>query len=117
MSEQTHSIGYMNNLKVIQQLSSSNLEQLIVLDFYAKWCAPCKQLTPILEELANEYTDVIFYKIDIEDELAFDLVQTFKISKLPTLVYYRGNKEVARTNGINIEIIRAAILTNRVLHV
>jgi len=106
------SIGYMNNFKLIQQLSSSNPELLIVIDFYAKWCAPCKQLTPKLEELSKEFTNVKFLKTDIEDELAFDIVQTFTISKLPTLVYFKNNKEVARTNGINIDMIHKTISDN-----
>jgi thioredoxin 1 len=109
MATTTLTVSYMNNLKVIQQLSSSNPEQLIVIDFYAKWCCPCKTLAPKLEELAKTLPSVKFYKTDIDDELAFDIVTTFPFASLPTLVYYKGSKEVGRTTGANIETVRAKI--------
>lgn len=109
MATTTLAVSYMNNLKVIQQLSSSNPEQLIVIDFYAKWCFPCKDFTPKLEALAKTMSSVKFYKTDIDDELAFDIVNTFPVASLPTLVYYKGSKEVGRTTGANIETVRSKI--------
>jgi len=58
----------------------------VVLDFHAKWCGPCKALTPILEELDKEYDGKVdIYKMDIEDEL--EVAQQFNVMSVPTLVF------------------------------
>ena len=58
----------------------------VLLDFHAKWCGPCKMLTPILEELDKEYEGKIdIYKMDIEDEM--EIAQQFNVMSVPTLVF------------------------------
>ena len=58
----------------------------VLLDFHAKWCGPCKLLTPILEELDKEYDGKIdIYKMDIEDEM--EVAQMFNVMSVPTLVF------------------------------
>ncbi len=57
-----------------------------VVDFYATWCGPCKQLSPILEKLAKEYEGKIYiYKVDIDKEV--ELTTKFGISSVPTLLF------------------------------
>lgn len=57
-----------------------------IIDFYADWCAPCRQLSPIVEELAKEYSGkIIVYKVDTEKERK--LAQNIGISALPTLLF------------------------------
>ncbi|MDO4190712.1 MAG: thioredoxin [Bacteroidales bacterium] len=57
-----------------------------LIDFYATWCGPCKRLSPVLEELANEYDGEIYiYKIDIDQER--ELAQVFQVSSVPTLLF------------------------------
>lgn len=56
-----------------------------LIDFYADWCAPCKVLSPILEELSKEYDGkIIFYKIDTEDQP--ELSTIFGIRSIPSLL-------------------------------
>ena len=58
----------------------------VLLDFHAKWCGPCKALSPILDELDKEYDGKIdIYKMDIEDEL--EIAQQFNVMSVPTLVF------------------------------
>jgi thioredoxin 1 len=102
-------VNYMNNLKVIKQQSSNNPNQLFIIDFYAKWCGPCKQLMPKLEELAIANPSIKFYKTDVDDELATEIFAAFPFTSLPTIVYIKNFKEVAKTTGANIETVRVKI--------
>lgn len=57
-----------------------------VIDFFATWCGPCKMLSPVLEELSNEYADDIYiYKVDIDQEEK--LAELFGIRSVPTLLF------------------------------
>ena len=57
-----------------------------VVDFYADWCRPCKQLAPVLDELALEYKDdIVIYKINTDNER--ELAQAFGITSIPTLIF------------------------------
>jgi thioredoxin 1 len=57
-----------------------------IVDFYAGWCAPCRQLSPLVEEIANEYSGkIVVYKVDTESEQL--LAQNMGITGLPTLLF------------------------------
>ena len=56
-----------------------------VIDFYADWCAPCKTITPILEELDVELENVDFFKVDIEAQS--ELAQVFQIRSIPSILF------------------------------
>lgn len=57
-----------------------------VIDFYATWCRPCKMMSPIVEQLANDYADKIdFYKVDIDKEQ--ELASVFGIQSIPTFLF------------------------------
>ncbi len=58
----------------------------VLIDFYADWCGPCKMLSPIIEELAEEYKGIIdIYKIDTEDQQ--ELASVFGIQSIPSLLF------------------------------
>ncbi len=64
-------------------------DRLVVVDFYANWCAPCRYLSPVLEKLEKEFENVEFIRVNVDDhrELAFE----FGISSIPAvLMFYRG---------------------------
>lgn len=67
-----------------------------IIDFYADWCAPCRQLSPIIEELAKEYQGkIVVYKVDTQKEGL--LSQNLGISALPTLLFIplKGNPQIS----------------------
>lgn len=68
-----------------------------IVDFYAHWCRPCKQLAPVLEELAAEYQDeIVVYKVNTDNNP--ELAQAFGITSIPTLIFIplNGSPEMAQ---------------------
>ena len=62
-----------------------------IIDFYADWCGPCKMVAPILEELSNENTDVIIYKVDTEVEQ--ELSAVFQIRSIPSILFIPKDRQ------------------------
>lgn len=72
-------------------------DKLSVIDFWAPWCGPCKMLGPIFEKVSEEYTDVQFVKIDIDE--AQDLAEQFSIVSIPTLIIMKDGEVVDQQMG------------------
>jgi len=73
--------------------------QPAIVDFYADWCAPCRQLAPLLEEVAKEYNGkLIVYKVDTEKER--ELAQNMNISGLPTLLFIPAQGKPQMSMGL-----------------
>ena len=89
--------------------STNNPNKLIVLDFKASWCGPCKALKLFIEYLQNEYPTVIFEEIDIEDEDLSSITEKFSIAKVPTLIYIKNGVVCHSLIGTNKENIENAI--------
>ena len=70
----------------------------ILVDFWAEWCGPCKQIAPILEELATEQDGRLSIgKLNIDENLA--VAQEFSVMSIPTLILFKGGEPVARLVG------------------
>ena len=83
-------------------------DKLIVIDFWASWCGPCRMLSPILDKLSDEMTDVIFYKVNTDEEPA--LAGHFQISSIPTVMLAKDQKLVDQFVGyMPEEQVRAKI--------
>lgn len=70
---------------------------VVVVDFFAPWCGPCKMIMPEIEALANKRTDVKFIAVNVDDYR--DLALENNVKSIPTLVVYKDGKEVDRRNG------------------
>ena len=86
----------------------------MVIDFYATWCGPCKELAPILDEIEkNHKGDVIFKRIDVDQEPA--LAQEFRVEAIPTLMFVTPKGEYQTIMGLQeaavIEAKIAELLT------
>lgn len=83
-------------------LSDNNFETAIqddysIVDFYADWCGPCKNLSPIFDSVAGEIDDMKFFKLNIDES---DLNTTkYEIEYIPTLILFKDGKEIARRVG------------------
>ena len=81
----------------------------MVIDFFATWCGPCKQLAPILDEIEkNHKNEVIFKRIDVDQEP--ELAQEFRVQAIPTLMFVTPKGEYQTIMGLqNAEVIEAKI--------
>ena len=72
-------------------------EGLIVLDFWANWCGPCKMLAPVMEALEQRFPQVTFAKVNVDEEM--ELAVKFSVASIPTLMVFKGGEMVAKTLG------------------
>ncbi|CAL5193877.1 unnamed protein product [Lathyrus oleraceus] len=83
--------------KYIEKENTS--DKLIVVDFTASWCGPCRFMAPTFAELAKEKPHIIFLKVDV-DELK-TLAEEWGIRAMPTFLFFKEGKEVDRLVGAN----------------
>ena len=77
----------------------------VLADFYADWCAPCKIVAPMLDEIAQEQLGkMLVTKIDTD--AAPDVAMTYEIRSIPTLIVFVGGEEVGRSVGFEPELVR-----------
>mmetsp|Transcript_16568 Transcript_16568/g.36120 ORF Transcript_16568/g.36120 Transcript_16568/m.36120 type:complete len:100 (+) Transcript_16568:64-363(+) len=80
------------------ELSKNN--KIVVVDFTASWCGPCKQVKPVFAQLAKEHSKegvVVFVSVDVDDQ--DDLAQEWKVEAMPTFVVIKDGEEAKRQQG------------------
>ena len=74
-----------------------NSDKTVLLDFWAPWCAPCRMVVPIIEEIAGERPDIKVGKINVDEQP--ELASEFSIMSIPTLVVMKNGKIVQQVSG------------------
>ena len=86
---------------------------LVVVDFFANWCGPCRKLGPILEEVEGELNQKVkFAKINTDDNI--EMAKQYQISGLPTLLVFKNGEPVERLVGL---MPKSSIITNIEKHI
>jgi len=72
-------------------------DDLVLVDFFATWCGPCKMLAPLLSELASNRDGLKVVKVDVDANA--DLAREYGVMSIPTLVLFKSGKSVATQTG------------------
>lgn len=86
----------------VQKLTRSDFDNAIakgtaLVDFYADWCGPCRRISPIVDEIAKERSDITVCKVNVDDENA--LAMKYGVMSIPTMIVFRDGKEKTRIVG------------------
>ncbi len=73
-------------------------EKTVLLDFWASWCGPCRRLSPIVDEVADERNDIKVGKVNVDEQR--DLAAQFNIMAIPTLVVIKNGAIVNQSTGL-----------------
>ena len=92
-------------INYVTEINSENFDQKIknsevaIVDIWAPWCGPCKQLSPIIDEVSSELGDkVVVGKMDADSNL--DFVKELNVRNIPTILFYKNGEVVERTTGL-----------------
>ena len=77
----------------------------VLVDFWASWCGPCRMLSPVVDQIAEENTSIKVGKINVDEQP--ELAEQFGVSSIPTLIVFQGGKAVKSSVGVRP---KAAIL-------
>ncbi|KAG0250075.1 hypothetical protein BG011_008669 [Mortierella polycephala] len=93
----------------LNSLLASSGSRLVVVDFFATWCGPCKTLAPVLENLERKHTSTIFAKVDVDQ--AQDCAGKYSVTSMPTILFFKNRSEVGRVVGADVGKIQSLIKT------
>ena len=89
----------------VLKITSENFEKevlqsdkIVLVDFYADWCGPCKMLSPVVDSVANENADIKIVKVNVDN--AQDLAIKYQVMSIPTLVVIKNGQEINRSVGV-----------------
>jgi len=81
--------------------------KLVVVDFTASWCGPCKRIAPFFQDLASKYTGAVFLKIDVD--VCPETASKHEVTAMPTFLLFRGGEKLAKVQGADQQALEAQV--------
>ncbi|KAI5656111.1 hypothetical protein M9H77_24904 [Catharanthus roseus] len=85
-------------------------KQLIVVDFTASWCGPCRFIAPVLAELAKKLPHVMFLKVDVDD--LEKVAEEFEVKAMPTFLFFKDGKQIDKVVGAKKEELQQKVMAH-----
>lgn len=82
----------------------------VLVDFYATWCGPCRLMSPVLADLADELTNAKIVKVDVDENP--ELANRYKVSSIPNLIVFKDGKPAAQHLGLADKVLLKRLLQN-----
>ncbi|XP_041634830.1 thioredoxin-like [Cheilinus undulatus] len=79
-------------------------DKVVVVDFTAAWCGPCRKIAPKFEEASEKYTDMIFIKVDVDE--CSDVATKYEIRCMPTFMFFRNGMKIDEFSGANQDTLK-----------
>ena len=80
------------------EAEGTEVKGTVLVDFWASWCMPCKMLSPVVDEVAEEVTSAKVAKVNVDEQQS--LAARFNVMSIPTLIVFKDGKEVRRSVGV-----------------
>lgn len=104
----THRQDAFNEAVKVSTQEHQDSKKLVVIDFYAVWCGPCKDIAPKVDAFAKEYTGVSFYKLNVDDLQT--LAAELRIYSMPSFVLYKNGVRVETVVGASPKALENALI-------
>ena len=100
------------HLKTNEEFKENVNKGIVLVDFFATWCGPCKMLSPILEQLAESEKDITVIKVDVDQFR--ELSSEYQIYSVPTLFLYKDGKLIESWSGVrSLDALKATVYKAR----
>eukprot|EP00752_Nemacystus_decipiens_P018333 g16448.t1 len=97
-------------LAALQQELKAAKGMLVVVDFYADWCGPCKQIAPAYKEMSKEFPKAVFLKVNVDSNK--ETAHKYAVQSMPTFLMLKNGKKVDELKGAGEDALRQAISRN-----
>ena len=110
MSSSESRVVEITEIDELEKIAKKFPLNLIVMDFSATWCMPCKSIKPFYNELSTQYKDCIFLAIDAND--GEELMDFFSVTSLPTFIFMKQGKAFAKLEGADRDKLTEKIISS-----
>ncbi|XP_073447266.1 thioredoxin-like [Aquarana catesbeiana] len=104
-------VRHIESLDEFKQVLAGAGTKLVVVDFTATWCGPCKMIAPFFEELSKNHPEAVFIKVDVDD--AQDVAQHCNVKCMPTFHFYKNGSKVFEFSGANKETLEQKVVEHK----
>lgn len=99
----------MTEVKSEQEFVNFIKDGVVVADFYADWCSPCKLMMPVLQKLSDEFSSVKILKVNVET--CSNIADSYNISCVPSIIIFKNGNVIEQLNGVkDYQKVKSAIL-------